>query len=559
MTKRATTLYLIGLFLGTLAIRSAIAFNSGVWADEGSFLAVVAIPSWRGMIDFLRLHESHPPFFYAVMRLWMSATGGSDTASLLLPAIIGALIIPAVYIASASLFSSRTGLLTATLATVSPALAEYSAQLRPYGLLPLLVLASTSSMIVALQRRVLRTWAAYVVVTILLLYTHNWGWVVASAQQLAFIIAAARLPSDARRSLAVQWLAAWGVILIAYSPWFTTLLYQGAHTGHSGVTLDGPIEALSFVAFGFLVALQTFFLGSSGGANALLAGLVVATLVASVFVYRLRRQPVPRVANASSQSIRSQRAAALMLVTVIVASWAIAMIMSPLSNLILPRCLAALAPLVLIVFSWWCVNLLESRAMAPNAAALVTALTGFLLGQAMVELAVLIRTPRSNAREVAFSVRRELLPGDLVILAPEWYSASFNHYFGDPVEQVDYPHSGRNTMTDFSDTWKRASDTVALAALLTRIKEASRKGRRIWLVSESEYLKPPDAAEIEAAEKYRKPATLLRARIARMRAALDATFGAPSAVTPRIAQSVRYDDIRALLYTPMNRHVTTSR
>ena len=73
-------------------------------------------------------------------------------------------------------------------------------------------------------------------------------------------------------------------------------------------------------------------------------------------------------------------------------------------------------------------------------------------------------------------------------------------------------------MTDFSDTWKRDADTVALEALLTRITQARRQDRRIWLISEREYLKSPEAAEIAFAETYMKPATLLRARIARIRA-----------------------------------------
>ena len=560
MKRQGSALYVGVLFIVALAIRGIIAFNSGIWADEGSFLSVVGAPSWREMIDFLRLHESHPPLFYALMRLWMSATGGSDSASLLLPVIIGAFIVPGVYLAGASLFSNRTGLLAATLATISPALAEYSAQLRPYGLLPLLVLASSLSMIVAIQRRRLPWWTFYVGVTVLLLYTHNWGWVVAAAEQLAFIIALQRLPPDSRRLIGVQWLAVWGVILIAYSPWFPALVYQGIHAGHSAVAVDGLASALSFVAFGFLTALQTFFLGSSSGANALVAGTIVALVAVAFTRYRLRHTPLSNAASHPPvQAIGTENDAALTLVIVIVASCAIAMTMSPRSNLMLPRCLVALAPLVLVVFSWWCENLWDARDSAQIATILAAALVGFLVGQSALELSVLTRTPRSNAREVAFSIKRQLLPGDLLILAPEWYSASFNHYLGDPVEQVDYPHAGRNTMTDFSDTWKRAADTVALAALLTRISEARREGRRIWLVSAAEYLKSPDVAGIEMAQKYRNPATLLRARVARIREALDAEYGVPRPATTAKQRPSRYDDIRAWLYSPMNPRMTTSR
>jgi 4-amino-4-deoxy-L-arabinose transferase-like glycosyltransferase len=561
MVKRqGSALYVSVLFIVALAIRGFIAFNSGIWADEGSFLAVVAAPSWRAMIDFLRLHESHPPLFYALMRLWMSATGGSDFASLLLPIMIGAAIVPAVYLAGASLFSRRTGLLAATLATVSPALAEHSAQLRPYGLLPLLVLASSWSMIVAVRRRDIRSWAAYIAATVLLLYTHNWGWIVASAEQLAAIIAVAAMPRDAKQSVTVQWLTSWGVILTAYLPWISILIYQEIHAGHSAVALHDPAATLGFVIFGFLTALQTFFLGIPGGSNAFVSGLIVALVTAAVALYQLQHQPAhPAGIHPLPHGIGNPKNAALTLLTVIVASCAIAMILSPRSNLMLPRCLTALVPLVLIVVSSWCVNLWVARASKPITAVLATALVGFLVGQAAWEVRVLTRTPRSNAREVALSIKRQLLATDLLILAPEWYSASFNHYFGDPVDQVDYPHAGRITMTDFTDTWKRASDTVALVTLIRRITLARRDARRIWLVSEREYLKSPDAAEIAFAEKYMKPATLWRARIARIRAALDAEYGAPRAVTSGVPRSPRYDDMRAWVYSPINLHMTTSR
>ena len=40
-------------------------------------------------------------------------------------------------------------------------------------------------------------------------------------------------------------------------------------------------------------------------------------------------------------------------------------------------------------------------------------------------------------------------------------------------------------MTDFTDTWKRASDTVALVTLVRRITQVRSDGRRIWLVPRS--------------------------------------------------------------------------
>jgi hypothetical protein len=183
---------------------------------------------------------------------------------------------------------------------------------------------------------------------------------------------------------------------------------------------------------------------------------------------------------------------------------------------------------------------------------LATALVGFIVGQATLEVSLLTRTPRSNAREVAFSIERQLLPEDLLILAPAWYSASFNHYFGDAIDQIDYPHAGRLTMTDFADTWEHAYDPLALEKLRMRIAQARKQGRRVWLVSERQHLIAPSTAEVTLASKNHQAGALSRASVADIRDMLYADYGEPTSIMLRGGRTPRYDDIRAFLYSPKN-------
>jgi uncharacterized membrane protein len=129
--------------LFALVLRALFAARSGLWRDEALFLFVAQLPSWGAMLDFLRFHESHPPLFYALMRAWLAVAGSSDAAALVPPVLFGTLLAPCLYAVGARVFSRRTGMIAALLAAVAPLLVEYSAQVRPYSLLPLLCLLST--------------------------------------------------------------------------------------------------------------------------------------------------------------------------------------------------------------------------------------------------------------------------------------------------------------------------------------------------------------------------------------------------------------------------------
>src|SRR6476646_2127745 len=70
-------------------------------------------------------------------------------------------------------------------------------------------------------------------------------------------------------------------------------------------------------------------------------------------------------------------------------------------------------------------------------------------------------TSRSNARELAAAVTLRSAPTDLIVIAPEWLAPSFNRYYRQPLEQIDYPHFGREELTDFTDMLSRFRDEGA--------------------------------------------------------------------------------------------------
>jgi len=542
------------IVLGVVAvvIRIKTAFAGGIWADEGFFLLIARSSSFREMVDFLHFHESHPPLFYTIVRLWTFFFGTTETVVRLLCAALSAAIIPAVYLAGRTFFSHRSALLATVLAVFSPALTEHSTQIRPYGLMTLLVLASCSAMLLAVERQRRADWAIYIVATLLLLYTHNWAWHVIIGQHCALIaLGFGRRPAEFRR-LATAWLYSWLLIAGGFLPWSPALLYQMRNAGHAAVSITGVVNAIELLAFGIFSSLQTLFLGRIVHPTVVeLTGAAAAIACASVSAWILRdRRPLATTDTLDGEASARVAPRARFTALLVIVSGAVisAILLSPLSNQLLARCISTLIPLVALVVGYW-VDLQWTRARAPHPKpVLAAAAMAFVLTAGVVNLQGIIDEPRSNAREVASVIRSNILPSDLLVVVPEWFAASFNRYFPQSIEQVDFPYASRGGLTDFSEVWERISDSQRLARMQSRLANASAAGRRVWLVSEVRYLRGVTADGVRQAEIRKDPAPYAILRTSQIMATLEGLYGQPDSA--RIAyRPALYDNLRAYLYS----------
>src|SRR5215203_804683 len=231
----------VGVSLSTLTafwIRVCIGLRGGIWRDEGLFLSIVRMPTWGEVIDFLRLHESHPPLFYALVRVWLAIFGDSEQHALVVVALIGALAVPAVYFVGRELFSSKAAVAASCLVVFSPVLTEYSAEVRPYSFLTLGVLASSFALVRALHGGRTVAWAAYVVTAVVLIYTHNWSWLVLGAQFVVSLILIGRAKTR-RNNLLMKGSISAAAIIILFAPWLSTLAYQAGNAGHAALSVTG--------------------------------------------------------------------------------------------------------------------------------------------------------------------------------------------------------------------------------------------------------------------------------------------------------------------------------
>lgn len=216
--------YLPLIILLGLALRLIQLDVQPLWWDEGYsvFFATRDLPTMlaRTAIDI------HPPFYYAILQAWLAVFGPGSAALRLLSVVIGVAAIPLLYLVARELFNRPVALAAAFLLAISPLQIYYSQEVRMYGLVTLLALAS-----VALQLRILVThspayrgvsphslllWVGYILVTALALYTEYLAAFLIAAQVVVILY----LKFRTRWQLDLRaWLLAWLGIAILYLPW----------------------------------------------------------------------------------------------------------------------------------------------------------------------------------------------------------------------------------------------------------------------------------------------------------------------------------------------------
>jgi hypothetical protein len=222
--------------------------------------------------------------------------------------------------------------------------------------------------------------------------------------------------------------------------------------------------------------------------------------------------------------------------------------LSPRSNMLLDRCVAMLSPLVILALTSWFVDLHRRAPMRRYRLLIVTAGI-FFCWLSLANIFAISKTVRSNASEVAVRISSAQLPTDLLIVAPEWFAPSFNHYFRPSLEQIDYPHEGRSGALHFDGVRARHADTVALARLRRRISAAGDSGRRVWLVTARRYLRYVDD-ELPRLTEGQKAKLTSVVRVQQARDALVSRFGPPDTTFFVRTAPTRYEELLPLLFTP---------
>jgi 4-amino-4-deoxy-L-arabinose transferase-like glycosyltransferase len=141
-TPRITPLRLVvGVTLLAVAVRLVGITHRPLWLDE-SYSAWFSARSWTELWTVVPTYETHPPFYYSLLKLWRSVFGASAMALRFPSMLLGAATVPIVMSAARELERFRpTGRsmlfagLAGFLAACGPTLVEHGQEARPYALM----------------------------------------------------------------------------------------------------------------------------------------------------------------------------------------------------------------------------------------------------------------------------------------------------------------------------------------------------------------------------------------------------------------------------------------
>src|SRR5439155_13019104 len=103
--------------------------------DEQASYFIGSMPPAEMLGYLLAAPFEHPPLFYLVFHLWLSAVGGTETAMRLFSVLVGTLTVPIVGLAAARAASPRAGMAAALLLAIAPLHVFHSRDARMYPLL----------------------------------------------------------------------------------------------------------------------------------------------------------------------------------------------------------------------------------------------------------------------------------------------------------------------------------------------------------------------------------------------------------------------------------------
>jgi mannosyltransferase len=144
-----------------------------LWVDEGLSAAIAR----KDPLQVLEAAWSTPTpgamaLYYEVLHFW-SFLGNSEFVLRSLSVLCTAIAIPVVYSLGVRLADRRAALISAFLVAVSPFVAQYSQEARPYAMVMLLSAASSLALLRAIERPTWRRWMTYAILAIASLYVHN--------------------------------------------------------------------------------------------------------------------------------------------------------------------------------------------------------------------------------------------------------------------------------------------------------------------------------------------------------------------------------------------------
>ena len=174
-------LTVIGLFLRLYNL----GFNS-LWLDEASTYGF-SVKSLPEIWQVTAAGEFNPPLFYWVEHI-MLMFGNNEIILRIIPALLGVLTIPLVYLIGKEFIDRNVGIIAAAAFAVSPFLIYYSQEARAYSMMLFFVATAMVFYLKSLKTNDIKNWALFGAFSALAFWAHFYAFTIIAAMFLYAII-----------------------------------------------------------------------------------------------------------------------------------------------------------------------------------------------------------------------------------------------------------------------------------------------------------------------------------------------------------------------------------
>ena len=202
---------LIGGFICLIyiALRLRHLTASCLWFDE-IFSVHAATHAWQDLLWFVAQDLIHPPLFYVLLKIWISIGGESLFWLRFFPVLFSMLaVIPLLFLCRQLKLSFSVIAAATTFFAVNGSLIKYAQEVRMYSLLEFLALLTLWLFVRFVNMG--KGFPTLIIINVLLVYTHYFGWLMIASEVLAAVILA-------RHRLKMILLMC-GAVFLSFTPW----------------------------------------------------------------------------------------------------------------------------------------------------------------------------------------------------------------------------------------------------------------------------------------------------------------------------------------------------
>lgn len=477
-----------------LAVRLIGISMRPLWLDE-AYSAWFSARGWHELWTVVPTYETHPPFYYSLLKLWRLAFGGGAVALRLPSVILGAATVPIVMLAAREIERLRpTGRplllmgVAGFLAACGPTLVEHGQEARPYAPMAFAYAIAILGVLRLLgdfaegKSGSWRNWLLLALGSELTLWSHALGVVYASC--IAIALMPSWLKKPVRKQRITRGLISGASILVLYLPCLWLIAGRASDWGSGWISWRPEMLLTLFSIYGVPVEVLT-----------------IGSAVAALILFLLAKRAI--AAGIADRGWNAERA-------LLVLWWGVPLTTALVSTLFVPVFLPRTLTATLAPFYLAAAAALARTESSKERLALAAALAATLFP---ATIAMALRPATEPWDQVDAYLQHNVRPGDLVWLYPN-DSALPLRAAGPRSTYVrhgipsDYPalkviaprHAGSPAVP---------SMTARSMQQLIRSPEAS-GARTIWLVtSQVQYFDPKNDLG-HALSAVRKPGTRQR-------------------------------------------------